>query len=81
MQPVSTLLFFVGYLLALPVALKMTTVVAKQHRMAFAGHQIGVGIATLGWLSRGSFVIALIHVAWMIGTRVWFSTNPSRAGS
>ncbi len=76
MQPVSTLLFFVGYLLALPIAFRMTSVVAKQHRMAFTGHQLGVFLATVGWLTRGAFVVVLIHAAWMIGVRIWFSANP-----
>ena len=76
MQPVSTLLFFVGYLLALPIALRMTTIVAKQHRMALTGHQMGVFLATVGWLTRGAFVMAIIHAAWMIGVRIWFSANP-----
>lgn len=70
-------MFFVGYLLALPIALRMSSVVAKQHRMAFTGHQAGVALATIGWLTRGAFVIALIHVAWIVGVRIWFSANPS----
>lgn len=77
MQPVSTLLFFVGYLLAVPIAFRMPSVVAKQHRIALTGHQLGVFLATAGWLSRGGVVIAAIHIAWMIGVRVWFSANPS----
>ncbi len=81
MQPVSTLLFLVGYLLALPIALRMTSVVEKQHRMAFTGHQVGVFIATVGWLTRGAFVVALIHAAWMIGVRVWFSASARRTSS
>lgn len=76
-QPASTLLFFIGYLLALPIAFRMPQVVAQQHRLAMTGHQTGVAIATIGWLTRGSFVVALIHVAWMVGVRLWFSMNPS----
>jgi hypothetical protein len=74
-------MFFVGYLLALPIALRMSSVVAQQHRMALTGHQVGVGLATVGWLTRGAFVIAIIHVAWMVGVRLWFSANPSGSSS
>ena len=74
-------MFFVGYLLAVPIALRMTSVVARQHRMALTGHQAGVGIATIGWLTRGAFIVALIHVAWMIGVRLWFLANPSSNSS
>ncbi len=81
MHPLSTILFLLGYALALPVALRMPEVVAKQHRLAFTGHQLGVGVATLGWLIRGSFVIAVIHLAWLIGVRVWFSADAGRSGS
>lgn len=81
MHPLSTVLFFVGYLLALPIALRMSTVVAKQHRLAMTGHQVGVFIATIGWLARGSVAIVVIHIAWMIGVRLWFSANPGRRRS
>lgn len=80
MQPISTLMFFVGYLLALPIALKMPQVVAGQHRLALTGHQTGVGLATIGWLTRGAFIVAAIHVAWMIGVRLWFSADASSNG-
>ena len=79
-QPASTLLFFVGYLLALPIALRMSTVVDQQHRLAMTGHQIGVAIATIGWLTRGSVVIAIIHIVWMVGVRLWFSANAGGRG-
>lgn len=81
MQPVSTLLFFVGYLLALPIAFRMTAVVAKQHRMALTGHQVGVALATAGWLTRGAVVIATIHAVWMIGVRLWFAGKRGSANS
>lgn len=81
MQPVSTLMFFVGYLLAVPIALRMTSVVARQHRMALTGHQVGVGLATVGWLTRGAAVVAIIHIAWMVGVRLWFSANPGSNSS
>lgn len=80
-QPASTLLFFVGYLLALPIALRMPLVVEQQHRLAMTGHQVGVAIATIGWLTRGALVVAVIHIAWMIGVRLWFSTNTGSGGS
>lgn len=81
MQPASTFLFIVGYLLAVPVALKMPVVVAKQHRLAMTGHQLGVAIAMIGWLTRGSIVMAVIHLAWMIGVRLWFSSDAGSARS
>lgn len=77
MQPASTLLFFVGYLLVLPIALRMTSVVAKQHRLAFTGHQAGLFLVIAGWLTRGAWVVAAIHLLWLIGVRLWFSANPS----
>lgn len=76
MHPLTTILFLLGYALALPVAARMPQVVAQQHRLALTGHQVGVATATLGWLVRGSIVIVVIHVAWMVGVRLWFSANP-----
>ena len=78
MHPLSTILLLVGYVLALPIALKMPIVVAKQHRLAFTGHQAGVTVALLGWLTRGTYSIVVIHVLWLIGARIWFSADPGR---
>lgn len=77
MHPVSTALFLLGYGLALPIGLRMTAIVSQQHRLAFVGHQVGVAIALLGWVLRGSVVIALIHVVWLVGARVWFQLGRS----
>jgi len=71
-HPVSTALFLIGYGLALPIALRMSAIVAQQHRLSFVGHQLGVGIALLGWALRGSVMIAVIHALWLVGVRVWF---------
>ena len=73
MHPVSTALFLVGYGLAIPIGLRMTTIVAHQQRLALTGHQVGVGLALLAWLLRGSITIAIIHVLWLVGVRVWFA--------
>ena len=71
----TTALFLLGYGLAIPIAMRMTKIVAQQHRLAFAGHQVGVGIALLAWVLRGSIMIAAIHVAWLGGVRLWFHVS------
>ncbi len=70
----STVLFIAGYALALPLASRLTTIVNGQKRLAFAGHQFGVGVALLGWLVRGSYVMALLHAVWIVVARLWFGT-------
>lgn len=72
MHPLSTVLFLLGYSLAIPIGMRMVSIVATQQRLAVTGHQFGVVLALVGWLLRGSLVIALIHVAWLIGVRLWF---------
>lgn len=72
MHPISTALFIVGYGLSLPIAFRLISVVGQQQRLAFAGHQIGVAIALLGWLLTGRVAITVIHGLWLIGARVWF---------
>ncbi len=76
MHPVSTALFLVGYGLALPIALRMSAVVAQQHRLAIWGHQLGLLTATLGWVLRGGIVVAIIHLAWMALVATWFGFQP-----
>lgn len=73
MHPLSTVLFLAGYGLALPLAGRLTAIVAGQQRLAFAGHQVGVVIALLGWLVRGSFVMALLHLVWVVAARLWYA--------
>jgi hypothetical protein len=77
-HPVSTVFFLLGYALALPAAFRMRDIVAQQHRLALAGHQAGLTLASVGWLLRGSVSIAVIHLAWAIGVRVWFALGARR---
>ncbi|MEL7155103.1 MAG: hypothetical protein AAFN30_00735 [Actinomycetota bacterium] len=72
MHPVSTALFIVGYALSLPIAFRMGAVAAGQHRAAFAGHQIGVVVALVGWIITGRVVMAVVHGLWLLGARLWF---------
>ncbi len=81
MHPVSTALFILGYALALPIAFRMSAVVARQHRTALAGHQIGVVIALLGWLLTGRIWMVIVHAVWLLISRLWFSWGASRASS
>ena len=72
MHPASTAFLILGYALALPIGMRMASIVSQQHRLAFTGHQVGVGLALLGWVIRGSIMISLIHVVWLVGVRLWF---------
>ena len=73
MHPLSTVLFLAGYGLALPLAGRIATIVGNQQRLAFAGHQVGVLIALIGWLTRGAFVVATLHAVWVIATKIWYA--------
>ncbi len=77
-HPVSTVLFIAGYGLALPLAARLPAIVAGQQRLAFAGHQLGMLVALVGWLSRGSYVMGLLHAGWLVGTRVWYGLTEGR---
>lgn len=68
----STALFLLGYGLSLPIVFKLVAIIANQHRVAFAGHQIGMALALLGWLINGRVAMAVIHGLWLIGARIWF---------
>lgn len=81
MHPVSTALFILGYALALPIAFRMSAVVAGRHRTALAGHQIGVVIALLGWLLTGRIWMVIVHAVWLIVARLWFIWGGNRASS
>lgn len=71
----STVLFIAGYGLALPLAGRLSTIVTDRQRLAFAGHQVGVLIALLGWLVRGSIVMALVHVVWVVAAKLWYGSK------
>ena len=72
MHPVSTALLLLGYGLGLPIVYRLVGIVGTQQRLAFAGHQIAMGIVLLGWLISGRLAMALIHGAWLIVARIWF---------
>ncbi len=76
MHPISTALFLVGYGLALPIAVKLSSVVAEQNRLAIWGHQLGLLIVTIGWVLRGAIAVAVIHLAWMALASLWFGFRP-----
>lgn len=75
MHPLSTALFLLGYALALPIATRMGAIVARQQRLALWGHQAGILTATLGWLLRGSVLVAVGHIIWLIIAQIWFGTS------
>ena len=77
-HPLSTVLFLAGYGLALPLGSRLPSIVANQQRLAFAGHQFGILIALVGWLSRGSFILATLHLVWVVATRIWYGTAERR---
>lgn len=72
MHPVSTALFLLGYGLGLPIAARLPRIVAAHQRLAFAGHQLGIGVALLGWVISGRVIMALIHGVWLVAARIWF---------
>ncbi len=79
MHPVSTALFLLGYGLALPIVFRLTRVISAQHRLAFAGHQLGMTVAMLAWVLSGRVVMAVIHGLWLIVARLWFATGSRQA--
>lgn len=72
MHPVSTVLFLVGYGLALPPIFRWATVLDRRSSLALAGHQLGMGIAMLGWFLRGRVIIGIAHLVWMVAAKIWF---------
>lgn len=83
MHPVSTVLFLVGYALALPVAFRWASVLERRSTLALTGHQLGIGVAMIGWFLRGRVYVAVAHLIWMIAAKIWFDVatrddaNPS----
>lgn len=75
MHPISTVLFLIGYALALPIAFRLGRVVSQQHRLALTGHQAGMTIAAIGWLVRGRVPMAVAHLVWIIAVRIWFAVG------
>lgn len=72
MHPASTALLILGYALAVPIGFRLGTVISDRQRLAFTGHQVGMALAAGGWILRGSTAIAVGHVLWLIGTRIWY---------
>ncbi len=78
MNPLVTALLVLGYGVAAPTGFRLVQIVKNQHRMAFVGHQVGVIIAALGWAVKLSPIVAIIHIVWLIGTRLAFKFYSKR---
>lgn len=79
MHPLSTALFLLGYALALPIASRLPSVVARGQRLAMWGHQLGILAAALGWLLRGQVLVATAHGIWLAAAYAWFELRgPTR---
>ncbi len=77
-HPLSTVLFVLGYGLALPIVARLTQLKATRNRLGIVGHQVGMTIALVAWATRGRTIMVLLHLAWMIGVRIWFSGRTPR---
>ena len=44
----------------------------RRSSLALAGHQLGMGIAMLGWFLRGRVIIGIAHLVWMVAAKIWF---------
>lgn len=66
-----------GYGLALPIIARLTMLKAKRSRVGIFGHQIGMTIAMIAWAVRGRPTMVVLHLAWMIGVRIWFGNDRS----
>ena len=81
-HPLATALLLLGYGLALPIAARLSTVVAKGNRLAIWGHQLGMLVAALGWLFRGQVLVAAAHGLWLALAYTWFEVkSPRRAAA
>ncbi|MGH1489693.1 MAG: hypothetical protein ACRBK7_09915 [Acidimicrobiales bacterium] len=78
MHPLSTALFLLGYALAIPIAGRLPTIVAKQQRLGMWGHQLGILFAALGWLMSGKVLIAVAHGIWLAIAYAWFEAKAPR---
>jgi len=72
-QPVSVLLCLLGYPPFLLTLARWTDIVRARARMAALGHLVAGSVVALGWFVAGRATIALVHVAWLVVARLWFS--------
>lgn len=79
MQPVSVLLFLLGYPPFAVTLARWTDIVRARANLAALGHQVAGWIVVAGWLVAGRPWIALVHAAWLIAARIWFANPPTRS--
>lgn len=77
-HPASTALLLLGYALALPALARTGRVLRTGNRLALFGHQVGILLATVGWLLQRHTMIALLHLVWVVAVR--FLAGRTRAG-
>ena len=67
-----TVLFALGYLLAIVVICRWLMVV-REHRVVWlAVHHVGLAAIIAGWLIKGRWMAVMINSSWLVGSTVWF---------
>lgn len=77
-HPLSTVLFALGYGMALPVLAQIRVVWHRQRRYAMVMHQAGFVLAALGWLLRGRVALAVLHLLGLVIIKIAWSLGPEK---
>jgi hypothetical protein len=70
---IATVLFVIGYPVAVVVIARFVPVVRERRRRWFGAHEAAVLAIVLGWAIRADWLAVAINAAWLVAAAVWWS--------
>lgn len=75
----STLLLVVGYVLAVPVVVRLVPVLRQRRVPWFVALEVGTACITMGWLLRGRALPTAVNAVALVGFALaWVATGRRR---
>ena len=75
---IVTILFIIGYPVALVVIARFVPVIRERRRGWFAAHEAAVSAIVLGWAIRADWFAVAVNAAWLIAAAVWWTRTRPR---
>ena len=75
---IVTILFIIGYPVALVVIARFVPVIRERRRGWFAAHEAAVSAIVLGWATRADWLAVAVNAAWLVTAAVWWTRTRPR---
>ena len=79
MSTLRTVLFAIGYPVAIVVIVRFVPVVRERRIRWFVAHEVAVAMIVLGWALDEDWQAVAINGTWLVAAAVWYVAAANRA--